>query len=46
MIADGQTALLNGQPQAALAAGLAIVVTVVAFNLLGERLADRAEVNA
>ncbi|MDX3587138.1 ABC transporter permease [Streptomyces europaeiscabiei] len=46
MIADGQTALLNGRPQAALAAGLAIVVTVVAFNLLGERLADRAEANA
>lgn len=46
MIADGRTALLNGQPQAALAAGLMIIITVVAFNLLGERLADRAEAHA
>lgn len=44
MVADGRTALLNGFPQECLAAGAAIVVTVVAFNVLGERLAARTEV--
>ncbi len=43
MINEGRSPLLDGYPQEALAAGLLIVVTVVAFNLLGERLARRAE---
>ncbi|MBS1868594.1 MAG: ABC transporter permease [Actinobacteria bacterium] len=43
MVANGSTALLNGYPQECLAAGACIVVTVVAFNLLGERLAVRSE---
>jgi len=43
MVADGRTALLNGWPQEALAAGAMIVITVVAFNVLGERLAAREE---
>jgi peptide/nickel transport system permease protein len=41
MVADGQAAILNGQPQASLFAGLAIVVTVIAFNLLADRLVRR-----
>jgi peptide/nickel transport system permease protein len=43
MVSDGRAALLNGSPQEALAAGGMIVITVVAFNVLGERLAARAE---
>ena len=43
MVADGRTGLLNGYPQECLAAGLMIVVTVVAFNVLGERIANRSE---
>lgn len=43
MVANGSTALLNGYPLECLAAGTCIVVTVVAFNVLGERLAVRSE---
>ena len=43
MVADGTTALLNGFPRQAVSAGVMIIVTVVAFNVLGERLARRAE---
>lgn len=43
MVSDGRTALLNGWPQEAFAAGGMIVLTVVAFNVLGERLARGAE---
>jgi peptide/nickel transport system permease protein len=43
MINEGRTPLLNGYAQEALSAGALIVVTVVAFNMLGERLARRAE---
>jgi peptide/nickel transport system permease protein len=43
MVAEGRTALLNGWPQAAFAAGGMIVLTVVSFNVLGERLARKAE---
>jgi peptide/nickel transport system permease protein len=43
MINEGRSPLLNGSPQEALSAGALIVLTVVAFNLLGERLARRAE---
>jgi peptide/nickel transport system permease protein len=43
MVADGQSAILNGQPQASLFAGLAIVLTVIAFNLLADRLVRREQ---
>jgi peptide/nickel transport system permease protein len=46
MISGGRTALLNGSPQESLAAGFMIIITVVSFNMLGERLAERAEVRA
>lgn len=46
MVAGGRTALLNGNPQESLAAGFMIIVTVVAFSMLGERLAERAEAKA
>jgi peptide/nickel transport system permease protein len=42
MVAGGQSGVLQGHPTEALAAGLCIVLVVVAFNLLGERLADRS----
>ncbi|MBN1527524.1 MAG: ABC transporter permease [Thermoleophilaceae bacterium] len=41
MVADGQAAILNGNPEASLYAGMAIVVTVLAFNLLADRLVRR-----
>ena len=40
---DGQSAILSGHPQESLYAGLMIIATVVAFNLLGNRLATRHE---
>lgn len=43
MVSDGASAVLNGSPWESLAAGVLIVVTVVAFNVLGERIAARAE---
>lgn len=39
MVANGQSSILSGHPQESLLAGLMIVLTVVAFNLLGDRLA-------
>jgi peptide/nickel transport system permease protein len=42
MVSEGDSALLNGYPYESLAAGAAIVLTVVAFNVLGERLAARS----
>ncbi|WP_406365818.1 ABC transporter permease [Streptomyces sp. NBC_01546] len=41
MINDGQSAILEGAPLSALAPCLAVILTVVAFNVVGERLADR-----
>ncbi|MGP3689234.1 ABC transporter permease [Streptomyces sp. IBSNAI002] len=41
MINDGQAAILEGAPLSALAPCLAVILTVVAFNVVGERLADR-----
>jgi peptide/nickel transport system permease protein len=43
MVSEGDSALLNGYPYESLAAGAAIVITVVAFNVLGERLAARSQ---
>jgi peptide/nickel transport system permease protein len=41
MVGTGQPGVLQGYPEESLAAGLSIVVVVVAVNLLGERLAQR-----
>lgn len=41
MVADGRSEVLDGALQQSLAAGLCIVVSVVAFNMLGERLTQR-----
>lgn len=41
MVADGRTEILSGAPQQSLVAGACIVVTVVAFNVLGDRLSSR-----
>jgi peptide/nickel transport system permease protein len=43
IVGDGTLATLNGYPQEALAAGIAIVITVVSFNVLGERIAARSQ---
>jgi peptide/nickel transport system permease protein len=42
MVSVGQDAVLQGRPEVALSAGAVIVVTVVAFNIVGEWLADRS----
>ena len=44
MVSDGTSALLNHHAVETLAAGGAIVVTVVAFNVLGERLSAAFDV--
>jgi peptide/nickel transport system permease protein len=44
MVADGSSALLNNHPIQTLVAGGAIVLTVVAFNVLGDRLNAAFEV--
>ncbi|MFG2981688.1 ABC transporter permease [Streptomyces sp. NPDC048258] len=41
MINDGQSAILEGAPLSALAPCLAVILTVVAFNVVGEHVADR-----
>lgn len=41
MVAVGQAGVLAGHPQVALSAGLLIVLTVVALNIVGEGIADR-----
>lgn len=43
MVAEGREPLLNGYPLEALTGVVFIAVTVIAFNVLGERLAARAE---
>ncbi|HLY47785.1 MAG TPA: ABC transporter permease [Solirubrobacteraceae bacterium] len=40
MVANGQTGLLQGYPMESLSAGIAIFIVVLAFTLLGERLAS------
>jgi peptide/nickel transport system permease protein len=42
MVQSGSNELLNGAIQQSMAAGGTIVVTVIAFNLLGERLSARS----
>jgi peptide/nickel transport system permease protein len=46
MVANGQLALLLGYPMESLVPGLLIVVTVVAVNVLGERLLQAEEKRA
>lgn len=46
MVADGRSEILNGAMQQSLVAGLFIVVTVVAFNIFGDRLSDRFGVSS
>lgn len=41
MVSEGQASVLRGAPQQALFAGMLIVATVVAFNVIGEGIADR-----
>lgn len=41
MVSEGQDALLQGHPAESLFASLAIVVTVLSFNVAGVRLTDR-----
>jgi peptide/nickel transport system permease protein len=43
MVSSGQSSLLNGNPWESLSAGVAIVIVVVLVNVVGERLALRAE---
>lgn len=43
MVNENQQGVLQGYPLPALLAGLGIVVVVVAFNVLGERLYEQAE---
>lgn len=43
MVSNGASSVLNGSPWESMAAGVMIIVTVVAFNVLGERIAARAE---
>jgi peptide/nickel transport system permease protein len=43
MVSENQSGVVQGYPLPALAAGICIVVVVVAFNVLGERLYERAE---
>lgn len=43
MISENQSGVVQGYPLAALAAGICIVVVVVAFNILGERLYEQAQ---
>ncbi|MDQ2955534.1 MAG: ABC transporter permease [Actinomycetota bacterium] len=41
MVSEGETGVLQGFPTESLIAGAAIVLVVVAFNLLGEQLSER-----
>ncbi|MFD0685998.1 ABC transporter permease [Actinomadura fibrosa] len=42
MVSDGRSELLDGAPQQTLVAGTLIVVTVIAFNILGAQLSTRS----
>ena len=46
MVSEGRSGVLQGHPSESLLAGLCIVVVVIAVNLLGERLNDRAQAAA
>lgn len=42
MVATGQSGVLQGYPMESLSAGLCIIIVVIAVNLLGEKLTERA----
>lgn len=42
MVSTGQSGVLQGYPMESLSAGLCIIVVVIAVNLLGEKLTERA----
>jgi hypothetical protein len=42
MVANGQSAIIGGNPQESLAASLCIVAVIVSVNVLGERMARNA----
>jgi peptide/nickel transport system permease protein len=44
MVANGQPAILDGHPQQSLYAAAVVVVAVVSFNLVGERLARHFQI--
>ncbi|MDQ6878510.1 MAG: ABC transporter permease [Candidatus Dormibacteraeota bacterium] len=43
MVSENQQGIIQGYPIPSLAAGICIVIVVVAFNILGERLYERGE---
>ncbi len=43
MVSENQQGIIQGYPIPSLAAGVCIVIVVVAFNILGERLLERGE---
>lgn len=43
MVAEGENGVLQGYPAESIAAGVAIMIVVIAVNLLGERLIDTAQ---
>lgn len=43
MVADGQTGILSGHPTESLFAGVLIIITVICFNLVGDRLASQLQ---
>ena len=43
MVSENQQGIIQGYPIPSLAAGMCIVVVVVAFNIMGERLYERGE---
>jgi peptide/nickel transport system permease protein len=43
MISENEVGVLQGYPLPAISAGVCIVVVVIAFNILGERLYERAQ---
>lgn len=43
MLANGQAGITQGYPSEALAAGLALVIAIASFSLLGERISRRGE---
>jgi peptide/nickel transport system permease protein len=43
MVSENASGVVQGYPLAALAAGICILVVVIAFNLLGQRLQENAE---
>jgi peptide/nickel transport system permease protein len=42
MVSTGQSGVLQGYPLESLSSGVCIVVVVIAVNILGERLTERA----